>query len=81
MRARRAAPRAVAGFAAPARGMRGDSLQRRLQRGAAFPGSAAEIPKARFEVMPGEAHQPFQEALNDFNSRVDAFRREVEARG
>jgi pimeloyl-ACP methyl ester carboxylesterase len=41
---------------------------------------AAEIPTARFEVMPGEAHQPFQEALNDFNGRVEAFWREVEAR-
>jgi pimeloyl-ACP methyl ester carboxylesterase len=30
--------------------------------------------------MPGEAHQPFQEAPDDFNARVDAFWREVEAR-
>jgi pimeloyl-ACP methyl ester carboxylesterase len=42
---------------------------------------AAEIPNARFEVMPGEAHQPFQEVPDEFNARVDAFWREVEARG
>jgi pimeloyl-ACP methyl ester carboxylesterase len=40
---------------------------------------AAEIPNARFEVMPGEAHQPFQEVPDAFNARVDAFWREVEA--
>ena len=40
---------------------------------------AAEIPNARFEVMPGEAHQPFQEVPDEFNARVDAFWREVEA--
>ncbi len=42
---------------------------------------AAEIPNARFEVMAGEAHQPFQEVPGEFNARVDAFWREVEARG
>jgi pimeloyl-ACP methyl ester carboxylesterase len=41
---------------------------------------AAEIPNARFEVMPGEAHQPFQEVPDEFNARVDAFWREVDAR-
>ena len=42
---------------------------------------AAEIPNARFEVMPGEAHQPFQEIPDEFNARADTFWREVEARG
>ena len=42
---------------------------------------AAEIPNARFEVMPGEAHQPFQEVPDEFNARVDAFWGEIEARG
>jgi pimeloyl-ACP methyl ester carboxylesterase len=42
---------------------------------------AAAIPNARFEVMPGEAHQPFQEVPDEFNARVEAFWREVEARG
>jgi pimeloyl-ACP methyl ester carboxylesterase len=41
---------------------------------------AAEIPNARFEVMAGEAHQPFQEIPDEFNARVDAFWREVDAR-
>jgi pimeloyl-ACP methyl ester carboxylesterase len=40
---------------------------------------AAAIPNARFEVMPGEAHQPFQEVPDEFNARVDAFWREAEA--
>ncbi len=40
---------------------------------------AAEIPDARFEVMSGEAHQPFQEVPDEFNARVDAFWRDVEA--
>jgi pimeloyl-ACP methyl ester carboxylesterase len=40
---------------------------------------AAAIPNARFEVMPGEAHQPFQEVPDEFNARVDAFWREVDA--
>ena len=38
------------------------------------------IPGARFEVMEGEAHQPFQEVPDEWNARVDAFWREVEAR-
>ena len=42
---------------------------------------AAGIPDAHFEVMAGEAHQPFQEVPDDFNARVDAFWREVETRG
>ena len=42
---------------------------------------AAGIPNAHFEVMPGEAHQPFQEVPDEFNARVEAFWREVEARG
>jgi pimeloyl-ACP methyl ester carboxylesterase len=42
---------------------------------------AAGIPNARFDVMPGEAHQPFQEVPEEFNARVEAFWREVEARG
>jgi pimeloyl-ACP methyl ester carboxylesterase len=35
------------------------------------------IPGARFEVMEGEAHQPFQEIPDEWNARVDAFWREV----
>jgi pimeloyl-ACP methyl ester carboxylesterase len=31
--------------------------------------------------MPGEAHQPFQEAPEEFDARVEAFWRAVEARG
>lgn len=42
---------------------------------------AAGIPNARFDVMPGEAHQPFQEVPDEFNTRVEAFWREVEVRG
>jgi hypothetical protein len=42
---------------------------------------AAGIPNARFEVMAGEAHQPFQEVPVESNARVEAFWREVEARG
>jgi 3-oxoadipate enol-lactonase len=38
------------------------------------------IPDARFEVMEEEAHQPFQEVPDQWNARVDAFWREVEAR-
>jgi len=40
---------------------------------------AAGIPNARFEVVPGQAHQPFQEIPTKFNARVDAFWREVDA--
>jgi 3-oxoadipate enol-lactonase len=39
------------------------------------------IPGAQFEVMEDEAHQPFQEVPDEWNARVDAFWREVEARG
>ena len=39
------------------------------------------IPGAQFEVMQEEAHQPFQEIPDEWNARVDAFWREVEARG
>jgi pimeloyl-ACP methyl ester carboxylesterase len=42
---------------------------------------AERIPGARFEVMEEEAHQPFQEVPDEWNTRVDAFWREVEARG
>jgi pimeloyl-ACP methyl ester carboxylesterase len=38
------------------------------------------IPGARFEVMEEEAHQPFQEMPDEWNARVDAFWRELEAR-
>ena len=41
---------------------------------------AEGIPGARFEVLTEEAHQPFQEIPDEFNARVDAFWREVEAR-
>jgi len=39
------------------------------------------IPGARFEVMEEEAHQPFQEVPEEWNAKVDAFWREVDARG
>ena len=39
---------------------------------------AAAIPNARFEVMAGEAHQPFQEVPDEFNARLDAFWRDVD---
>jgi pimeloyl-ACP methyl ester carboxylesterase len=42
---------------------------------------AAGIPNARFDVMSGEAHQPFQEVPDEFNARVEAFWRQIEARG
>ena len=35
---------------------------------------------AQIEVLHGEAHQRFQEVPDEFNARVDAFWREVEAR-
>jgi pimeloyl-ACP methyl ester carboxylesterase len=41
---------------------------------------AEGIPGARFEVMEEEAHQPFQEVPDEWNARVDAFWREVDAR-
>jgi pimeloyl-ACP methyl ester carboxylesterase len=37
------------------------------------------IPGAGFELMEEEAHQPFQEVPDEWNARVDAFWREVEA--
>jgi 3-oxoadipate enol-lactonase len=37
------------------------------------------IPDAQFEVMEEESHQPFQEVPDEWNARVDAFWREVEA--
>jgi pimeloyl-ACP methyl ester carboxylesterase len=39
------------------------------------------IPDARFEVLLQEAHQPFQEVPDEWNARVDAFWREVDASG
>ena len=41
---------------------------------------AEHIPAARFAVLPGAAHQPFQETPAEFNDRVDAFWRQVQAR-
>jgi pimeloyl-ACP methyl ester carboxylesterase len=41
--------------------------------------AAEAIPGATFEVMAGEAHQPFQEVPDTFNARVEAFWREVDA--
>jgi pimeloyl-ACP methyl ester carboxylesterase len=40
---------------------------------------AEGIPGARFEVLPGAAHQPFQETPDDFNARIDAFWRAIDA--
>jgi pimeloyl-ACP methyl ester carboxylesterase len=37
------------------------------------------IPGARFQLMPDECHQPFQEVPDDWNARVHAFWRDVEA--
>lgn len=37
------------------------------------------IPGARFEVMEGEAHQPFQEVPDAWNARVAAFWQEIDA--
>ena len=42
---------------------------------------AEQIPNARFEVMPEEAHQPFQEIPDEWNARVDAFWREAATSG
>jgi pimeloyl-ACP methyl ester carboxylesterase len=41
---------------------------------------AAEIPGARYELLDGEAHQPFQEIPEKWNAHVDSFWREVEGR-
>ncbi|WP_217131853.1 alpha/beta fold hydrolase [Streptomyces sp. AC558_RSS880] len=38
---------------------------------------AEGIPGAEFEILPGEAHQPFQEVPDLFNARVDAFWRVI----
>ena len=38
---------------------------------------AASIPNARFEVLPAQAHQPFQEMPDEFNALVDGFWREL----
>jgi pimeloyl-ACP methyl ester carboxylesterase len=40
---------------------------------------AEAIPGARFEVMPEQAHQPFQEIPDEWNARVDTFWREADA--
>jgi pimeloyl-ACP methyl ester carboxylesterase len=40
---------------------------------------ADAIPGARFELMEGEAHQPFQEVPDQFNALVDAFWREIDS--
>jgi pimeloyl-ACP methyl ester carboxylesterase len=42
---------------------------------------ADRIPGAVFEVLPDEAHQPFQEIPDRWNARVDAFWRAVDRRG
>jgi pimeloyl-ACP methyl ester carboxylesterase len=42
---------------------------------------AERIPGALFEVMEGEAHQPFQEAPDVFNDRVARFWHEADDRG
>jgi pimeloyl-ACP methyl ester carboxylesterase len=41
---------------------------------------AQRIRGAQFEVLPEQAHQPFQEIPDEWNARVDAFWREIEAR-
>lgn len=40
---------------------------------------ADRIPDAEFEVLPGEAHQPFQEVPDLFNTRADTFWSSVNA--
>jgi pimeloyl-ACP methyl ester carboxylesterase len=40
---------------------------------------AERIPGAQFTVLPGAAHQPFQETPAAFNDRVDGFWRRVQA--
>lgn len=59
------------------------SCSRAARTSARRPGSARRvaelIPGARFEVLEGEAHQPFQEAPDAFNARVAAFWEEVES--
>jgi pimeloyl-ACP methyl ester carboxylesterase len=41
---------------------------------------AERIPGAEYELLEGEAHQPFQESPEDFNRRVDEFWAQVEAK-
>ena len=41
---------------------------------------AERIPGAEFVLLPGEAHQPFQERPDEFNALVDAFWRRVDGR-
>lgn len=41
---------------------------------------AERIPGAEFVVLPGEAHQPFQESPEAFNALVDAFWSKVDGR-
>jgi 3-oxoadipate enol-lactonase len=41
---------------------------------------AAAVPGARFQVLEGESHQPFQEIPETWNALVDAFWQEVDAR-
>ena len=40
---------------------------------------AERIPGAEFQLMEGEAHQPFQESPDAFNARVEAFWQRVDA--
>jgi pimeloyl-ACP methyl ester carboxylesterase len=42
---------------------------------------AEGIPGAQFEVLPEEGHRPFVEVPEEFNTRVDAFWREVDKQG
>jgi 3-oxoadipate enol-lactonase len=42
---------------------------------------ADEIPGARFEVLPEESHQPFQETPDQWNGLVSAFWDQVPVRG
>ena len=67
----------------PAPDRRADARARRRPRPTSRPelcrAVAELIPGARFEVMEDESHQPFQEVPDEWNARVDAFWREVEA--
>lgn len=40
---------------------------------------ADAVPNATFEVLPDEAHQPFQESPGEFNTRVAAFWHELDS--
>ena len=46
----------------------------------ATPARYGRIPGARFELLPEEAHQPFQERANEFNALVDGFWSKVDGR-